>query len=419
MSQSFRINSIRGRIKAPPSKSMMQRALVLSLLSEGESVIVNPDSSDDSLVTLNAIQRLGAGLKNMDGNLYVTGNPPKDSDNYQTRKRHFHCGESGLVMRILPQVVALYGGRNIFVGDGGLISRPVDFLCGALEQLQVRTNLKNGKLPMDIEGRLHGGRVEVDASLSSQHISGLLIALPLTENDSLVNVRNLKSKPYIDMTLDMIRYFGAIVEAKDYQEFEIKGGQKYKSCRIEIEGDWSGAAFMLVAGALGGSVRVDGLNNSSVQGDKAVLDVLVRAGAKIETGDDYIGVKKNDLRAFEFDANDTPDLFPPLAALACACEGESVISGTSRLRRKESDRAAAIKEEFSKLGAIIQIDGDNMRIRGCGLSGAEVSSRGDHRIAMALAIASILCKEPVIIDNTKCISKSYPAFSVDLQELSD
>lgn len=270
-----------------------------------------------------------------------------------------------------------------------------------------------------------GGEVEIDGGVSSQFLTGLLISLPLAERDTTVRVRRLRSIPYVDMTIDVMRRFGVEVDHRDYDEFYIPGNQQYKPTKMRIEGDWSAASCMLVAGATAGSVTVQNLNPVSLQADVAIIEALSRAGAHIDQTTDSVTVTRRKLRAFEFDATDCPDLFPALAALAAACEGSSTIVGTSRLTHKESNRARSIASEFGKLGIDVDLSTDDvMRIRGGFTNGGadilevvEVDSMGDHRMAMSLAVTALRASHPVKILGAECVSKSYSDFWNDYEQL--
>ena len=277
-----------------------------------------------------------------------------------------------------------------------------------------------GFLPIEVQGPIHGGEVTVDGSISSQFITGLLLALPMAEEDTTLFVESAVSTPYIDMTIDTAQRFGVeIMHNKgDYSEFFIEGGQKYTATDIAIEGDWSGASTMLVAGAIAGEVTINNLSTLSHQADTAICRALERAGAGIIIEHDSITVSKRELRAFEFDATNAPDLFPALAALAAAAEGESRIIGTSRLRHKESDRAETLRQEYEKLGIEVDISEDNvMKIRGGKIRPAEVFSHNDHRIAMSLAASALRCEGEVNILSAECVEKSYPDFFKDLDSI--
>ena len=283
-----------------------------------------------------------------------------------------------------------------------------------LRELGVECRTRDGLPPVRVRGPLLGGRASVDGSVSSQFLSGLLMALPLAGRDSTLTVRELRSRPYVDMTLRMLGECGVRVENENYERFAIPGGQKYEIGDYEVEGDWSGAAPLFVAAAVGGKIKVSGLRADSAQADRRILDALGAAGARVVRTADGATVERSDLRAFTFDATDSPDLLPPLAALACHCAGTSRLKGTSRLRHKESDRAAALSEELRRLGGRVAVFGDFLEITGGPLQSGTVRSHGDHRIAMAVAAAAVAARGPVGIEDAECVAKSYPGFFEDL-----
>jgi 3-phosphoshikimate 1-carboxyvinyltransferase len=403
-------SEISGTIAAPASKSVMQRAIAASLLAEGESRITNPSFCDDSLAAMRVAQGLGATVEKKSHEVIIRGgiNPVSDTLN---------CGESGLCIRMFTPIAALTGNRMILTGEGSLTSRPVSGIEGALGQLGVSVKSNNTLLPIEVSSMLKGGTATIDGSMSSQFLTGLLMALPLAEKDSVIKVDNLKSREYIDITIDVLKKFGVRVENHGYNEFKIPGGQKYTPADIAVEGDWSGGAFLLCAGAIAGSVSVTGLNSESCQPDRAVITALRKCGAKVTVEKNIIHVKSDNLRGFEFDATECPDLFPPLAALAFYCKGETVIWGAGRLKHKESDRGAAIIAEFKKMGGMVKIEKDCMIIRGSSLTGGLTDSHGDHRMAMACAIAAMGSSDVVEIDHAECINKSYNEFYDDMIKL--
>ena len=403
-------SDLRGEVQAPPSKSMTQRAIAAALLSGGESIILNPSGCDDSLAAMSIASALGASVVTEPGRMRISGSG-------EIKENLLNCGESGLAIRMFSPVAALNDSEIVLTGTGSLTKRPMSMIVDALRQLGVSCKSDGGFLPLRIKGPLKGGSCKIDGSLSSQLLTGLLMALPVAENDSVVIVENLKSKPYIDMTLQVLERFGIRIDRTDYSRFSIPGSQIYQPQKFEIEGDWSGGAFLLVAGAINGEITVKGLRPDSRQSDKAILNVLDSAGARTTIMENSIGVKKSKLRPFFFDATESPDLFPPLVALAAYCRGTSTIKGVSRLIHKESNRSAALVNEFGKMNVKIEADGDNMMITGGKVTGAEVSSHGDHRIAMAAAVAALAASAKVIIKDSQCVAKSYPAFFDDLRHL--
>lgn len=289
-----------------------------------------------------------------------------------------------------------------------------------LRELGVKVKDGGGYLPIEVEGPIHGGKIRVDGSVSSQFITGLLLALPMAEEDTTLYVDSAVSTPYIDMTIDTAQRFGVEImhNEGDYSEFFIEGRQEYTPTDISIEGDWSGASTMLVAGAIAGEVTVKNISTLSRQADTAICRALERAGAGIVIEHGSITVSKRPLKAFTFDATNCPDLFPALAALAAAAEGESTIIGTNRLMHKESDRAETIRREYEKLGISVDISEDNiMKIQGGKILPATVFSHNDHRIAMSLAVSALRCEGTVTIENAECVEKSYPEFFEDLESI--
>ena len=402
----------KSKIFAPASKSYLQRAMIIAALTKGRAVLRNISWCDDTLAVKGIVQQLGASVREEKRNLII------ESNGLNIRKNSFCVGESGLAVRMLSPILALSDKEVILKGKGSLLNRPVSIIADALEQLGVRIETVNNFLPIKILGPVKPGKIEIDGSLSSQVLTGLLIALPLADGDTEIKVLNLKSKPYIEMSLDIVKHFGVEIVNDNYQTFFIKGNQKYKPTEYVIEGDWSGAAFLLVAGAISGEVEVLNLAYNSKQADKRIIDVLRNTGADVTINDNSVIVKKNNLNPFEFDATDSPDLFPPLVCLAAACNGISVIKGVSRLKYKESDRAKALKKEFEKIGVRIELSEDYMKVFGAKIKGAEIDSSGDHRIAMAAGVINLVSDTGIIINNKEVVEKSYPAFFKDMNVLA-
>jgi len=403
-------SEIDGIIHAPASKSFMQRAIAAALLCDGGSLIANPSLCEDSIAALGVAESLGAStMKNSDVVIIKGG--------LDIRTNLLDCGESGLCIRMFTPVAALTGKRVTLTGSGSLTRRPVSRIEDGLRALGVEVKSNAGLLPIEVSSVLKGGDAEIDGSLSSQFLTGLLMALPLAEKDSVIKVKNLASKQYIDITIEVLKEFGIDIENHEYKEFIINGRQKYKPSKIEIEGDWSGAAFILCAGAIAGNVTVRGLNINSSQPDREIITALKLCGADVSIGKDFVRVCKKNLTGFEFDAEDCPDLIPPLAGLALHCKGETVIKGAGRLKDKESDRGAALESEFKNLSGNIRIDNDRMIISESNITGGEVDSHGDHRIAMACALACLKGSDRVAIENAECVNKSYNSFFNDLVKL--
>jgi 3-phosphoshikimate 1-carboxyvinyltransferase len=406
-------SEIDGEIQAPPSKSMMVRASAAGLLSEGETRIINPSYCDDAQASLHIIELLGADTKRSNQNIFIKGS------NRHIRSSYLDCQESGLCVRMFTPIAALFAEIITLNGTGSLLKRPMGMMEGPLKQLGCFFQTNSQRIPVKVKGPLKGGKVRIDGAQSSQFLTGLLMALPLAERDSDVTVTNLKSKPYIAMTLSLLSDFGISIDyEEDFSRFCIKGIQHYKNRTYHVEGDWSGASFFLVAGAICGKIRVHNLSQHSFQADKRILDVLKQVGAKIIIKDGIMAVEQHNLNGFKIDATHCPDLFPPLIPLACCCNGRTVINGVERLAIKESDRAEALVSEFRKIGAKIKIEGNKMIIDGRPLKGGFIHSHGDHRIAMAAAVAGLCTQDGVEIFGWNCVSKSYPDFFKDLEYIS-
>ena len=443
--------AVEGEVDPPSSKSYAQRAIAAALLADGTSVLsglgAHPGAScssaaggeqcDDTAAALRVVQALGAKVGNTAPGTYAIaggldpvsgGNGRSESaglssgterDEVTRTEFILDIGESGLSTRLFTPIAALCATPVTITGHGTILKRPMDMMIGPLRTLGVEVHDKKGHLPLIVRGPMRGGEVSIDGSVSSQFLTGLLMALPLAERDTTVKVANLRSIPYIDMTIDVMDRFGIDVDHRDYEEFYIPGSQRYTPASFTIEGDWSAASCLLVAGATSGSVTVKNLNPVSLQADVMIIEALSRAGAHIEQSTDSVTVSRRELRAFEFDATDCPDLFPALAALAASCEGTSTIVGTNRLVHKESDRAEAIRAEYARLGIKVDISGEDvMRIGGGRISGnATVDSHGDHRMAMSLAVAVLSADAPVTITGAESVSKSYSDFWADFDQL--
>lgn len=409
-------SSISGKVHASASKSSMQRACAAALLKEGDTIISNPGKSNDDLAALDVIQKLGAVIKQSGDDLIVS------SKGINPVSPEINCGESGLGLRMFAPIAALSPQEIILNGSGSLLQRPMNFFDEIFPQLQIQILSNNGKLPIKIKGPLQPGDIAIDGSLSSQFLTGLLMAYAKSCSKVVsIKVNDLKSKPYIDLTLQVMKLFGWSVENRNYEEFYFVPAinDQRSTIHYTVEGDWSGATFLLVAGAIAGEINVEGLDINSPQADKAIMSALKIAGAKISIDNNTITISPADLVAFNFDATDCPDLFPPLVALAAYCDGITSIKGVSRLTHKESDRSASLQQEFGKMGVKIEVKDDDMLIKGNGkLNGAHVHSHHDHRIAMACAVAALKANGETTIHNAEAINKSYPDFYDHLQKLN-
>lgn len=403
-------SDISGHISATPSKSVAQRALALATMAHGQSQLHNIGQSADVKAALDICSALGAQIEpTSTGSLTINGCK-------LTGTAELHCGESGLALRMFTPIAAAIGQRCTIHGSGTLTSRPIKPLTDALQSLGVCTSASS--LPLTIDGTLNGGNISIDGQHGSQVLSGLLMAAPYTNKALCIRALNLKSKPYVALTVNLMQQFGVKVDISDNGElYSVAANQRYTPQNLTIEGDWSGAAFMLCAAAIAGKVQIDALSTTSLQPDRAVVDALQHVGATVQLSENSITVERNHLRSFEFDATHCPDLIPPLAALAANCNGTSILHGADRLRAKESDRATALIEEFGKMHIHIELDGNTLLVHGSKPHAATVHSHADHRIAMACAIAALNANGDVYIENAEAVNKSYPEFWADLDKL--
>jgi 3-phosphoshikimate 1-carboxyvinyltransferase len=412
---------IQGSLQAPASKSSMQRACAAALVSQTKTHIINPGFSNDDHAAIGVIRGLGARVENLpDGSLFIESKGVRPVNDF------VNCGESGLGIRMFAPLVAMSEHTMIIEGEGSLLSRPMNFFDDIFPKLGVDVQSNVGKLPLRLKGPLVPSNIHIDGSLSSQFLTGLLMAYAASDAKNMtIEVSNLKSRPYIDLTLSVMRDFGLkLPQNNNYERFYFPSGDWQKPVGIieyTVEGDWSGGAFLLVAAAIAGHATIRGLDPDSTQADKAILLALQKAGVSIFYDKKEINIQKTEtsgLKGFEFDATDCPDLFPPLVALASVCHGSSFIKGASRLTHKESNRAVTLQEEFGKLGVDILLHGDIMGIKGTEIiKPAAVHSRHDHRIAMAIAIAALRASGPVQIEKADAINKSYPSFFNDIEKL--
>lgn len=442
----------------PSSKSFAQRAIIAAALAEGTSHLRGYSPCQDSEAAIAAARALGAEVTKGEV-LTIKGIGPVKE---MLKLKELHCGESGLLARLMIPVMAQIGtGPTLITGEKTLIKRPLKGAGGIMAAFGVvlRNQSRDARelyVPLTVEGHLMPGRAEISGADGSQLISGLLMALPLAQGPSTIYVTDPKSIPYMFITLDILQKFGIritnemegdeeFVQTQDWSlcsglTFKIKEGQTYKAADLTLEGDWSSAANFCVAGAIFGGASIDGLDTRSLQADLSIMDVLVEAGACISQLDNdcvdavstaataagvnthtgTINIAKAPLNAFAIDLNNAPDLFPITSVLAAFCPGQSRISGVGRLSGKESDRASAILGMLTQMGVECSTEGDDMLITGHSLSrrlltgrllkGGRYTSYGDHRMVMALKVASLGADSPITIDDEQCVAKSFPDF---------
>ena len=414
-------SAVFGKIKVPPSKSSMQRACAAALITPGTTVIDNFGNSNDEKAAMNIITKLGATIDVKSHEMVVTSNDYIFRSQFPEKNVILNVGESGLSMRMFAPIAGLFNYDIIFTGEGSILKRPMNFFDEILPLLDVEVNSNDGKLPVTLHGPLHPKNITVDGSLSSQFLTGLLFAFAKACTAPVnIKVKDLSSRPYIDLTISVLKEFGFLIENCNYEVFTIHPRKPLPAHCIKytVEGDWSSASFLLVAGAVAGEVTLIGADLYSAQGDKNIIEALYDCGAEVKIHQKNITVNKNKLTAFDFDATHCPDLFPPLVALAAYCKGKTTIKGVNRLLHKESNRAIALRDEFKKMNVIIELNGDLMVIHGSKeVKGAQISSHNDHRIAMATAVAGLGAMGNTTIQDAEAVNKSYPDFYKDLKSV--
>ena len=381
-------NSIlKGEVNIPPSKSAAHRALICSFLSGGGKVSGIIDSSD---------------MKATTGALNALKNDEEVID----------CIESGSTLRFIIPIAAALGKSVTFTGSGRLPQRPIREYITLLEEHGVKCE-SNGCLPLKIKGKLSGGVFKIRGDVSSQYVTGLLLALPLLNEDSeIILTSPLQSKPYVDMTIQVMKDFGVEITESE-NGYKIASNQSYKPCDYKVEGDWSQAAFFLAAGAINGDISVKGLDLNSTQGDKEIVDILKRFGADIEVTNNFVRAKKSSLKGIEIDAQNIPDMVPALAVVAANAKGKTIIKNAQRLRLKESNRIESVVCNLKKMKINALETPDGMIIEGSQAFGAQLEGYNDHRIVMAFSVAALFAKGETFISDAQSINKSYPSFFDD------
>lgn len=401
-----------GKIKAISSKSEMHRILICASLCENTTKIKCNVMSKDIAATIDCLKAMGTEILVHEDIITVNPKPFK-------KEADLDCGESGSTLRFLMPLVSALGMDTIIAGHGRLPERPISPLKEEMEKKGVIFHT-DSKFPLHLTGKLQSGEYEIVGNISSQFITGLLLALPTLNGDSIIKViPPLESKSYVDITISVLGKFGIEIEEKE-NTYIVKGNQKFISPEeITVQGDWSNASFFLCVGALSEKgVTVTDLDINSPQGDKKILDVLKSMGADVQISSNEITVKKNRLNAITVDASDIPDLVPIISVVATACNGETKIVNAGRLRIKESDRIKSVLEMLNSVGGCVEETDDGIIIKGkTDLQGGMVNGYNDHRIVMSASILSTLCKEKIEITDANAVEKSYPDFFADFNEM--
>ena len=413
---------LNGTIEIPPSKSYSHRAVIAAALAENsrKSKIDNLKFSVDIITTTDIMENWGAKIKRFESALEIIGNDGK----VVPKDKYVQCNESGSTIRFLIPIGITDENELVFDGKGKLVDRPLDSYYRIFDKQGIFYKNENGKLPLTVNGKLKAGNYEIDGNISSQFITGLLYALPLLDGDSKLTInKNLESKGYIDLTLEILKLAGIEIMNNDYKSFDIRGNQIYKPFDYTVEGDYSQVAFWIVAGIISANsnneVKCLHVNKNSLQGDREIIEIVERMGANIEIFDDYVLVRPSKTKGTVIDISQCPDIGPILTVLAALSQGETRIINGERLRIKESDRITSIKTELNKLGANVAEEGDSLIIQGVEefKGGVTVNAWNDHRIAMSLAIASTRCEKEIILEEAESVRKSYPHFWDDFVKM--
>lgn len=412
----IRPKKLSGTINVVPSKSYSHRAIIAASLADGVSLIKNVMFSNDILRTIDCCRAFGAKIDVFNDYLVING-----CSEIKRVNNTINAGESGSTIRFMIPIMLVNDSKMEFRGENHLNNRPLDSYFEIFDKLNIKyEHPDNSYMPLKTEGGLKPGLYEIRGDVSSQFITGLLFALPLLDGDSTIKITTkLESKSYIDLTLDILKKFNIKIINNNYEEFIVCGNQKYSPCDYTIEGDFSQAAFFLVMGALGNDIKLGCMNLDSLQGDKKIIDDIKDLGGEIIVEDNTIKAVAKQLSGNIIDFSNSPDLGPVLSVLASVCSGNTKFINAARLRIKECDRITCIKEELLKLGAIVSESIEEMYFSGVDtLDGSlELYTHNDHRIAMALAVASTICSSPLLINGAECVKKSYPHFWNDFRKL--
>lgn len=412
MRVSFNGGELRGSVSPPSSKSHTHRAFFLAAMANGRSEITNALLSNDTRATLRASEAMGAKVSFKNESVVIDGgilHPPKnavDADN------------SGTTLRIFAGLASMFNQTVTITGDPSLQKRPIQPLLDSLSQTGTHCTSDNGMLPITVTGPNVGGNVTVNSGISSQFVTSLMMVSPMLPEDSHIRMDGATvSEPYLNVTSSLMKLFGADIR-RTGDTFNITGRTGYQPHDYHVPSDFSSAAFLLVAGALGGKVSINGLNLNDLQGDRRIIDILQKVGSSVEISNDTVTAERSVLKPIDLDLGNTPDLFPIVAVLLSTANGTSRLYGAPQLRFKESDRIESTVSMLESIGADISGIDDGCIINGKPeLSGGMIDNKGDHRIMMAAAIASLVCKEAVTMENGECCSVSYPKFIDDMRSI--
>lgn len=407
---------LQGAVKIPPSKSMSHRAIMAAALANGKSTINNLIFSKDIIATIACMRNIGAEIEIKDNSVQIKG-----TGGVTLKNRVFYCEESGSTIRFMIPIGMMDQSNEepiVFHGEGRLKTRPMTPYFDIFNEKNIKYDYPNS-LPLTIWGNLQSGEYKLPGDVSSQFVTGLMYALALADKPSVIKMTSkLESKSYVDMTIDVLKSFGVAINNENYQSFDVPGNVEFTAREYTVEGDYSQVAFFIVAGLINNDLLLHGLKESSLQGDREILNIVKRMNGNIEFIDGTLHVKKSKTIATDIDMSEIPDMLPAISVLAALSEGTTRLYNGQRIRLKESDRIKAMYTELTKLGAKIEETEDGLLITGVKrLSGGNVEGWNDHRIVMALAVAATICDEPVGITDAHAITKSYPHFFEDLKSI--
>jgi 3-phosphoshikimate 1-carboxyvinyltransferase len=405
-------SDISGRLTAPSSKSYTLRGLMCGALARGDSEVIDPLTSDDTEAAIEVLGKVGVSVDRQQKRWLVAGG------RFHQSETDLHCRESAATLRFMTAIATLLPGKHRLKAGESLSGRPIAPLLGALRQAGATCSAEDGLPPIIVNGGgLRGGLTELPGDISSQFVSALLLAAPLTAEGMNVRLTTpLESAPYVLMTLDSMQWFGITVAfSEELDSFDVLR-RPYTPSRYRVEGDWSSASYPLALGALAGEVTVDNVSPESLQGDRVILDFLQEMGASAIVSENTVTTGKSRLSAIRTDLSDCTDLLPTVAVLAAAAEGVSHLTGVRRARIKESNRVAAVREGLRNMDIAVTEEEDRMTITGGKPTGAVIDSKNDHRIAMAFSLLGAVVGDTVI-EGAECVSKTYPRFWEELKSL--
>lgn len=409
MKASISKSSLKGTVAAPGSKSYTIRGLMCAALAKGESEIINPLVSDDTLAAIDALSGIGVDIKREESLWRVRGGT------FRQPEKELYCADSAATLRFMMAICPQVPGGCRLVPGASLSRRPVKTLVDALGQLGVACSSHGNFAPVSVEHGFRGGVAELPGNISSQYVSALLLIAPLAQEETIIRLSTpLESKPFLQMTLDCLERFGIRVETlHNFREFRV-APQRYIPIQYPVEGDWTSISYFLALGAISGPVTVRNINMDSFQGDKIMLNYLREMGAAVDMDKEAVTVRKSSLNGIKLDLKDYIDLLPTVAVLGAVAKGKTEITGIERARIKESNRVSAMREGLERMGVKVHEESSRLIITGTKPKGALIDAKDDHRIAMAFSVLGTVAGNTVI-DQAECVAKTFPEYWTTLK----